>query len=270
MVRRGRATSCHRRCSPRRHSTAVTSVWVRPRSASRWARASARSAGLSNQRPSHTSNWSQPITSASGSRRATCAALASASSSAASAGVAVPRPRACRFSAASSTRARADARSAARPPPAAPGGRPRRWPGPGAALPPAGSWAAGRGRRAAAASAALRRRSCQASINCSMVAAVSSIERRVTSITGQPRLVHSRRAHSNSAFTARDRHTRRCPCALGPGADHAQPVAADFDQRLRHRWSGRSPGSAGFPARAAPAGPGTSGMLAALMPRLAR
>ena len=44
-----------------------------------------------------------------------------------------------------------------------------------------------------------RRRSCQASISCSTVAAVSSMERRVTSITGQPRRVHSRRAHSSSA-----------------------------------------------------------------------
>jgi hypothetical protein len=37
------------------------------------------------------------------------------------------------------------------------------------------------------AAASLCRRSCQASISWSTVAAVSSIERRVTSITGQPR-----------------------------------------------------------------------------------
>lgn len=47
----------------------------------------------------------------------------------------------------------------------------------------------------------LRCRRCQASINCSTVAAVSSIERRVTSITGQPRRVQRRRAQSSSAFT---------------------------------------------------------------------
>jgi hypothetical protein len=35
-----------------------------------------------------------------------------------------------------------------------------------------------------------------------MVAAVSSIERRVTSITGQPRLAQSRLAARISAFTA--------------------------------------------------------------------
>ena len=62
------------------------------------------------------------------------------------------------------------------------------------------------GRRTAAASSpgfsALRRRSCQASMSCSTVAAVSSIERRVTSITGQPRRLHSRLAQSSSALTA--------------------------------------------------------------------
>ena len=52
------------------------------------------------------------------------------------------------------------------------------------------------------ARAALRLRSCQASISCSTVAAVSSMLRRVTSITGQPRRAHRRRAHSSSAFTA--------------------------------------------------------------------
>ena len=46
------------------------------------------------------------------------------------------------------------------------------------------------------------RRICQASINWSTVAAVSSIDRRVTSITGQPRRVHSRRAQSSSLRTA--------------------------------------------------------------------
>ena len=54
----------------------------------------------------------------------------------------------------------------------------------------------------AAAAAIFFRRSCHASISCSTVAAVSSIERRVTSITGQPFRLHIRRAHSNSAFTA--------------------------------------------------------------------
>ena len=43
---------------------------------------------------------------------------------------------------------------------------------------------------------------CQASINCRTVAAVSSMERRVTSITGHPWLVHRRRAQSSSFFTA--------------------------------------------------------------------
>ena len=45
-------------------------------------------------------------------------------------------------------------------------------------------------------------RACQASIKCSTVAAVSSMDRFVTSITGQPRLAHRRRAQSNSALTA--------------------------------------------------------------------
>ena len=45
-------------------------------------------------------------------------------------------------------------------------------------------------------------RACHASINCSTVAAVSSMDRRVTSIVGQPRRLHSRRAHRSSAFTA--------------------------------------------------------------------
>ena len=46
------------------------------------------------------------------------------------------------------------------------------------------------------------RRRCQASISYITAAAVSSIERRVTSITGQPRLVHRRRDHSSSLLTA--------------------------------------------------------------------
>ena len=44
-------------------------------------------------------------------------------------------------------------------------------------------------------------RRCHASISCSTVAAVSSMERRVTSITGQPILVQRRRADRISAFT---------------------------------------------------------------------
>ena len=50
--------------------------------------------------------------------------------------------------------------------------------------------------------AASLRRACHDSINCRMVAAVSSMLRRVTSITGQPREVQSRRAATISDFTA--------------------------------------------------------------------
>lgn len=50
--------------------------------------------------------------------------------------------------------------------------------------------------------AARRRRSSQASMSCRTVAAVSSMLRRVTSMTGQPRLVQRRRAQSSSALTA--------------------------------------------------------------------
>jgi len=57
-------------------------------------------------------------------------------------------------------------------------------------------------RHAFAAATCFLRRSCHASISCRTVAEVSSIERRVTSITGQPCRLHSRRAQSNSAFTA--------------------------------------------------------------------
>jgi hypothetical protein len=45
-------------------------------------------------------------------------------------------------------------------------------------------------------------RLCHASMSCSTVAAVSSIERRVTSMVGHPRLLQKRLAHRSSARTA--------------------------------------------------------------------
>ncbi len=81
-------------------------------------------------------------------------------------------------------------------------------------------------------------RACHASISCSTVAAVSSIERRVTSITGQPRRAHSRRAHSSSAFTASSSTYSLVSWRSGAGLavalrDQPQPVAPDLDQRRR-------------------------------------
>ncbi len=127
--------------------------------------------------------------------------------------------------------------------------------------------------RAGNRSAGLRWRSCHASISFNTVAAVSSIERRVTSITGQPWRWHNRRAHSSSALTASSSTYSLLPCRI---------TAAFVPEAMRRsrcrRISISAFASRVRPITGTPVGPspwgsgklGTSGTLAALMPRLAR
>ena len=82
------------------------------------------------------------------------------------------------------------------------GGEDRAPGGGGAGEDEAGGSGLEHGDQARGSAADLARRDCQLSISWTMVAAVSSMERRVTSMTGQPRRVQRRLDQRISAFTA--------------------------------------------------------------------
>ena len=172
---------------PRASATAETRRCVLPRRRSSWARAAARSPGLSSNSSPRARIWSAPMTIASGCLALTASALARASASRDSAAGWLAARCASRVSRRFIHVGRNDTERDA--------GRFQH-------LAPVGT---GRGQNAAArpASAIARflllgrrwrppRRSCRRRM---MVAAVSSTERRVTSMTGQPWRAHRRREY---------------------------------------------------------------------------
>ncbi len=215
-ARRRRARTAPRR--PRTTATAECSAWVLPRSAASCSRAPARSAALENRRSPSASVWSAPSTMRPG--------MLAPPPPWPSPAPAAPPPRPDPSTPArASTRALVDI-----------GGHDldrqcRRLPAARAA-PRFSRQAPADSRRATAAChqlAGCRRRSASSAITA---AAVSSIERRVTSMIGQLCLPHSLRADAISSATACRSIYWSASCSR---VQAQQPVLADLHDALRAR-----------------------------------
>jgi len=186
MVSRARSRCSNRIELPRASATALCSSWVRPRSASSWRRAPARSAGLEKRCSPSAKVWSAPSTRRPGRRAATVRAFSRASSAATSPALHPGLPcsiaRSSRSAGSTSTGSPASRRMSRRI--VLLDASTRGWSASQSGIAQATGW---------------RRRSVRKLITA---AAVSSIERRVTSMLGQLCLAHSLRENATSSATA--------------------------------------------------------------------